>query len=223
MKLNEGKIKQIEHFLDQKGLKYLDLRNEVLDHIANGIEKQIEQNTIDFSNAFEIETAKWKKELANNASWWLGIIWSGPKIMIDKCVKMLNTFYLFLVPMTVLLFLFFLVIFYTNKQLLSYSKEIETIVGVYYLLCVILILLLSFKIKASNYKSSYSYFFKIQAIAICLIYLMYNPLWTSIIDFVKDDELILISLLSNCLFILYPYLFCQLYKSHFNVKKVSLI
>lgn len=222
MKLNKLQIQQIEAFLDRKSLKYIDLRYEVLDHIALGIEKQMENDSIDFSSAFTLETAKWNKELAEDASWWIGLVWSGPKIMIEKCVKIVKTFYLFLIPITTVLFLFFWLIFYTNNQLLSYSKEIETFIGVYYLICAALILFFRFKIKASNYTTSYSFFFRTQAFFTCLLYVCYNPFWTSIIGFIQNDDIILISLFSNCLFIVYPYIFWLLFKSHFNEKKVSL-
>lgn len=222
MKLNKLQIQQIEAFLDRKSLKYIDLRYEVLDHIALGIEKQMENDSIDFSSAFTLETAKWNKELAEDASWWIGLVWYGPKIMIEKCVKIVKTFYLFLIPITTVLFLFLWFIFHTNNQLLSYSKEIETIIGVYYLLCAVLILLFRFKIKASNYTTSYSFFFRTQAFFTCLLYLGYNPLWTPVASFIQNDQIVLISLLFNCLFIVYTYIFWLLYKSHFNVKKVSL-
>ena len=39
MKLNKDQIQQVEDYLNQKGLKYVDIRYEIFDHMVTDIEQ----------------------------------------------------------------------------------------------------------------------------------------------------------------------------------------
>jgi len=93
MGLTFEQLKRIEKYLDFKELNQIDLREEVLDHMANSIEVALEKGS-SFSDAFNLEIKKWNKDLELYSSFWLGIAWVGPKIMIKKCIRLVKKIYL---------------------------------------------------------------------------------------------------------------------------------
>lgn len=93
MKLNTEQLGAIANYLNRMELFQLDLRDEVLDHMVTSIETKMKSG-ISFDAAFELEICKWKKDLDTNSSYWLGLLWSGPKIVIEKCVKLVQRIYL---------------------------------------------------------------------------------------------------------------------------------
>ena len=53
MKLTQEQIQEIEYALNKRGLDYIDLKYELLDHIATDIEQLMtEDKTISFDEAF---------------------------------------------------------------------------------------------------------------------------------------------------------------------------
>ncbi|MFW2376175.1 MAG: hypothetical protein ACN4ES_06490, partial [Cellulophaga baltica] len=57
--LREDQLLNIETYLNQKDLTQIDLRNEVLDHIANGIETKMDSESRSFEEAFSKEVITW--------------------------------------------------------------------------------------------------------------------------------------------------------------------
>ena len=57
MKLTEEQIKEVETYLTKKGVKYIDLRFEILDHISTDIENSMNKKQLDFNETFEIESS----------------------------------------------------------------------------------------------------------------------------------------------------------------------
>ena len=49
MKLTEEQIKEVETYLTKKGVKYIDLRFEILDHISTDIENSMNKKQLDFN------------------------------------------------------------------------------------------------------------------------------------------------------------------------------
>ena len=59
MKLSEEQIEQLYAFVRKKGLMYIDLQDEMVDHLANAIEDQMTENPeITFDKALQIEYKK---------------------------------------------------------------------------------------------------------------------------------------------------------------------
>ena len=93
MRLTQEQIQHIEDYLDTRRLRQLDIRMEVLDHISVSIETDIKEHSLSFVDAFEIQRITWDEELRDYSSYWLGFMWSGPKIMINKCVRLIKKTY----------------------------------------------------------------------------------------------------------------------------------
>ncbi|MEH6769935.1 hypothetical protein [Maribacter arcticus] len=91
MKLEQKQLEVIENYLNWKELVQVDLKNEVLDHMATSIENRMEEDEVAFSMAFKDVVLIWEKELTNYSSPLIVLLFSGPKMLIYKCVKVLNT------------------------------------------------------------------------------------------------------------------------------------
>ena len=88
MKLNHEQLHKIEKYLDSKNLDYADVRFEVFDHVVSEIEVFIETNKSDFGEAFSKITNKWNDYLKDDSSWFFGLGFSAPKIIVKKAKKM---------------------------------------------------------------------------------------------------------------------------------------
>lgn len=59
MKLSKEQIEELYTFVRKKGIEYIDLQDEFVDHLANGIETQWEENsTLRFEDALQKEYKK---------------------------------------------------------------------------------------------------------------------------------------------------------------------
>lgn len=87
MKLSKEQIQQVEGYLTRKGMKYIDIRFEVLDHISTDIENLIESKNYSFEDAFNEVKDKWRNSFKKESSMVLGPIYDRPSIFIKKCLK----------------------------------------------------------------------------------------------------------------------------------------
>ena len=86
MRLSKEHIQQVEAYLTQKGLKYIDVRYEVLDHMVTDIEHLMNSKNISFEEASNQVYLKWNRSFYSKSSLWIGLAYSGPKLFIDNCV-----------------------------------------------------------------------------------------------------------------------------------------
>lgn len=63
MKLSNEEIKFIDTYLEKSDVIFVDLRAEMTDHIATGVEEKMEQEKLDFYDAFKEYMVKNKREL----------------------------------------------------------------------------------------------------------------------------------------------------------------
>jgi hypothetical protein len=63
MKLSNEEIKFIDTYLQNSDIIFVDLRAEITDHIATGVEEKMEHERIDFYDAFKEYMVKNKREL----------------------------------------------------------------------------------------------------------------------------------------------------------------
>lgn len=219
MKLNQKQLLQIEKYLDFKELMQVDIRNEVLDHMAINIESVIENDNLSFKDAFIAETRVWNSELESSSSFWLGWYLVGPKLLIQKCVKEVKQMYLWsAVFTTTLLFLIFLINKVFNIELLT--ADINIGLGVIYLLIFVFALAGFYIMKASEIETTYRHLYKINAIGFCFMYLVFNPLWSDSIRVSLFNEDALFTALLHAILLVFGCQFLRLYNKHFNTKKM---
>jgi hypothetical protein len=87
MKLTKEQIQEVEGYLKNKDVDYIDLHFEVLDHISTDIENLIIEKQFDFNGAFDEIKLKWDKTFSYKWTFWLGISNGGSKLFIDYCLK----------------------------------------------------------------------------------------------------------------------------------------
>ena len=214
-------IHQIEAYLNFKELTQIDLRNEVLDHMSNGIEKSIKEKDLSFEEAFNQEGKKWNLELENYSSFWLGWAWSGPKLMIKKCVAQMKKTYFTTLIFTLLL----MALSYSMITFFQFGKHLDIItkaLGILYLGFFFSIVFAHLKIKFSKFTTSYSYLFKINAVGSAFFYLWFNPIWSKFSGFETAGTEMWVTLFFHMLLISFAYTYWDLYKLHFNANKLNL-
>jgi hypothetical protein len=222
MKINEQQLLQIEKYLDLKELVQIDLRNEVLDHMAANIEKNMEDGIVNFKEAFYSEKELWNNDLQNSSNFWLGWYWVGPKILIQKCVKEIKKMYL---SSTLAIAGFFLLISFFSKafQIELFSNQINISLGVLYLLIFIFVLVGFYKMKVSKIETTYRYLFKINAIGFCFMYLVFNPLWSESLSNSLFNGNSLFAIILHGFLLMFGSHFMTLYQKHTKVQKRVLV
>lgn len=220
MKLTQEQIATIEGFLNRMELTQIDLRNEVLDHISEGISVRMLHQQMSFEEAFTIEKQKWRDDLQSHSSYWLGLMWMGPKIVIQKCVKHTKIIYLKAALPTVVVLLFF----YSTENLWKEQILIilNSLVGIVYIGLFLLLLFLNYKIKQTGYQTSYSFLFKINAISFSVLLVLYNPILSDIFSFIKEGSISYVALFIHAFTLAFSWFFVQFYKFHSEVQKMGI-
>ena len=160
MKLNKDQIQTVEDHLSQKGLKYVDIRYEILDHMITDIEHLMKSKDLSFSNASENVFAKWNKNFVTRSSFWIGLAFSGPKIFIDNSITIYKK-----MVFKIQLIAFVVIIGFGNfsnyfKVLQSdYSQEITLIFKTAAVISIIISLYWLYQIKKTKLQTSYSFLF----------------------------------------------------------------
>lgn len=221
MKLTKAQVQEIEKFLDFKELTHLDLRNEVLDHMITSIENTMHTEALDFKAAFSLEVHSWQKELSNYASFWLGMLWSGPQIVVRKCVRQVKRIY----ANAILIAMLLTGLLYTLKTIakIDFLAQAQNIIGTTYLFFIVAAVFLHFKIKSTGYTTSYSFLFKINAIGIGLMYLVCNPIWIDIMQIHANNEIVGVNLLFHSFSIVFSFSLLSLFKLHKNALKIGAV
>ncbi|MEW5676573.1 hypothetical protein ABGT15_09695 [Flavobacterium enshiense] len=66
MQLSKDEIQFIDNYLQKAEVVYFDIRSEMVDHIASAVEVKMENENLDFYNAFKAYMAINKKEVLKN-------------------------------------------------------------------------------------------------------------------------------------------------------------
>lgn len=160
MKLSKDQIQQIEAYLTQKGLKYIDVRYEVLDHMVTDIEQLMELKDQSFSKASENVFAKWNKNFVTRSSFWIGSGFSGPKIFIDNSITIYKkmVFKIQLIAFTVIIGFGNFSNYFKILQS-DYSQEITLVFKTAAAISMPLLLYWFYQIKKTKLQTSYSFLF----------------------------------------------------------------
>jgi len=219
--LREDQLLNIETYLNQKDLTQIDLRNEVLDHIANGIETKMDSENRSFEEAFSKEVITWNKELSNYSSWWLGIAWIGPKIMMKKCVEILKRFYFKMLLFTLLSTLILYLLLQFVGDVLAFSN-IDKLFGLLFFASSMILCYFGYQINTTKYKTSFSFLFNRHCFPFILFYLVINPFVLETHSIFIEDKINIIVLACNTLAVSNMAFSYFLLKSHMQVKKIKM-
>ncbi len=212
MALNQEQLERIEGYLNKMELTQIDLKIEIIDHMSSNIEKQL-QEEIPFERAFEAEKQKWMPELRSYQSLWLGLAYSGPKIMIDKCVRITKSLYLkALIAASITTLVFYLLNLSWIED--SGGPVLKFGFGSLLLIGAIFLSYLYFQSRKAALKSSYSFVFNLSALGYLVFALTFNPFTTPSLYGLDHVEYQYASLFINIFALCYGLLTLRLFQKH---------
>ena len=177
MELSKRQIQRVHKYLDVKGVKFIDFRIEILDHIISQIEKKLESENTEFETIFYQVTDQWNKQLDNTTSWLFGYAYPAPKIVIKRAKKVFTTY--LLLSFAPLLVAFLIVL--NNKIVLSETIGHSIVYSTITFLC--FTVFYSFKIWKTKEKTVYNFIVKTQFLN--FIFIPIVLISNSITDFIN--------------------------------------
>lgn len=96
MELTKEQIHKVENYLKSKNFDFIDLKDEILDHIILDIEVEMASKKT-FEDSFLSVKQKWNPQLKETFSYLFGVAYYAPKIIIKKAKKMYGKFIFFIV------------------------------------------------------------------------------------------------------------------------------
>jgi hypothetical protein len=123
MKLTKSQIQFIDNYLENSDVIYIDLRYEMIDHIATGVEEMMDKDKIDFYDAFKNYMVIHKKSILKNNKSRYSYSWLSIK-----------QFLLFLAKPFQLLIALLLFIFYKNIDIHVYFSKDFTVNNLFFII-----------------------------------------------------------------------------------------
>lgn len=159
MELTTKQIAIIENYLKNRKVDYIDLKLEILDHMISDIEQLLSKNH-SFENALKMTTIKWERHFEQRSSFYLGMLYSESKIVVNKAVKEFRPLYfLYFGAYFLPLILFKNVEIQFQKNTVFLINQITLSIA---FLCLSYVLYIFFKTTFSRQKSTYRFILKTQ-------------------------------------------------------------
>ncbi len=219
MELTKDQITEIERYLNSKGITYIDIHYEILDHIVTGISNEVNNNTCSFDEALLKVKQKWESSFEKKSSWWLGLATYKPAVLIDKTVHIYKPLYRKYILLMLLLTAITTIILYNfTTTLSSFRNLIENGISIGLLLYTAQMLFWAISLKRTKVKSSFSFLFYRQILPYLLFAILFNP-FVSNLYFNSKNEFSFGSLVILYTFILSAIGGRYLYKKHIETLK----
>ena len=160
MEITKEQLTRVESYLNLKNITHLDLRMEVLDHIVSDIESKMEIENLDFETVFKNVIQKWKPQFNNTSSFYFGVGYSAPKIVIEKAKKQFKKWSVFS------FFFFFFSFILIDKLSFSMSDSLKNIINLSFkiitLICFICHVFLMIVKSKDKVKTTFSFILRTQ-------------------------------------------------------------
>ena len=206
MKLNKNQIQFIDGFLQCNDVIYADIRAEMIDHIATGVEEKMKVEDIEFHDAFVSYVNSNRKEIFSmNKKTWQSTL-----------SELKNYFRFFLKPKSLFAVVLIIMLFFTFRKTMVYTFLKEDL-SFYFLLIFLSYSMLSmiyfFGIKKKRY-----YFIERSNIFLSILY------WINLFLFKPFDKQEYISdvltIVFMCLFVVYVLYAINQINKFFNSKMI---
>lgn len=207
MKLNQNQIQFIDGFLQRNDVIYLDIRAEMIDHIATAVEEKMEIENIDFHEAFVSYVNSNRKEIFSmNKNIWRFAL---PEIK--------NYLIYFFKPTSLFLVVFIIALyFFLNKN--GYQNFVKENLPMYVLGSIVVISFLSFIYFGIIKKQQY-FFVEKNGIVFLILY------WIDLFflkPFQKSESLSDgLTVAFMCLFSVYVFYTINQLKKFFKTKMIT--
>jgi hypothetical protein len=167
MELTTQQIKEVENYLNTKGISQIDVRIEVLDHMLIDIERLIEENEYDFERAFQLVSFKWNKHLVERTSFYFGVLYSAPRIVLNKAKKEFKKFYFILISSY---FIPVVVLLNTNMKVSSEAISlINPTISIVIIVFILFFINTYYKKSKTKLKTTYSFILKTQKLSLLFL------------------------------------------------------
>ena len=211
MQLTKEQIQTIDAILEKKGIKYIDIKLELIDHIATQIEQEMSTKGANFETALCLTLDKWKRQFVYSSNFFVGFIHSFPKIILTKLISKAKKY--FFMSSIISAIWIFLINYYKNNMI-EILKPFSAIVSmssvVFSIIMVVLIVLVNYKSKPTTYR-----FLVNQSSPI---------LFLSLIVIAFDETMVHLQLFYCSLFFMYTFFMIRNYISHKNfIKSIEVI
>ena len=207
MKLNQNQIQFIDGYLQRNDVIYVDIRAEMIDHIATGVEEKMEIENIDFHEAFVSYVNSNRKEIFSmNKNIWRFAL---PEIK--------NYLIYFFKPTSLFLVVFIIALyFFLNKN--GYQNFVKETLPMYVLGSIVVVSFLSFIYFGIIKKQQY-FFVEKNGIVFLILY------WIDLFflkPFQKSESLSDgLTVAFMCLFSVYVFYTINQLKKFFKTKMIT--
>ncbi|ADY29204.1 hypothetical protein [Cellulophaga lytica] len=176
MKLAAKEIQHIDEILTERGLDYIDLKYEILDHMANGIEALMVNEDLSFEEASSKELKNWEQEFKPYSHFLFGYAQVGPKIVIKRCVNLIKQMYLKSI-IGGMLIAFGLLCFFKLIPTGLNTDGVNFIAGFVYTVSTLVALYFLYLATKFQTKSTCQYFLKVNGRTHWIALFLFNPFW----------------------------------------------
>ena len=208
MELTKEQIQEIEKYLNVKGITFIDLRIEVLDHMISDIEAKTNTENLDFETIFPVVKEKWNAQLKQSSSFYFGEMFSAPKIVINKAKKHFKKWYI----ISFLVFIFPVLFLKVIKP--SFSENIENILNLSFQILTVLSFLifsiLIFLTSRNKTQTIFSFILKTQSLSVLVFFIVLLDL--NFFKKIGEIDSFKVGFLISFIFLTYSYF--HFYKKH---------
>ena len=152
MKLTTEQIAIISDYIDYCGIKEIDIKLELVDHIATQTEEAIVMNEVSFEQALRKVMANWYPLFTKEKSFHIGLFYTYPKIVMKKIETRVKKTYIYLVISFILWMLLTFVLkleFSINQITNSVVNFVSIAIGI---AIVSILFRINFKTKPTTYR-----------------------------------------------------------------------
>ena len=152
MKLTTEQIAIISDYIDYCGIKEIDIKLELVDHIATQTEEAIVMNEVSFEQALRKVMANWYPLFTKEKSFHIGLFYTYPKIVMKKIETRVKKTYIYLVISFILWMLLTFVLkleFSINQITNSVVNFVSIAIGI---AIVSILIRINFKTKPTTYR-----------------------------------------------------------------------
>ena len=215
MEITKNQTQKIEHFLNNNNITYVDIRLETYDHIVTDIEEKIKNQNMSFDTAFSMVTNSWKKHIKETSSFYFGMYYTAPKMVVEKAKKSFKKFYFMYLSAY-----FFPLIF---VQYLKVPVVIDVINAIFPLIQIIgvcatfFFIFLMIKKWKSKEKTTYSFILRTQTASLAFgLLISFKFLFTNTVDNMSTNA---IWIAFNFAFLTSSYIYYIFYNKHIEALK----
>lgn len=209
--MSEEEYQNIESYLDSKGVSQIDLKHEILDHIASGVQNSMLQHKRDYQKAFELEKVKWQSELNSFRISRYNIDFKTPKIVLQRYWNLFRRMYISAIIMGFGLFL--CLSFLLNSGVVS-MKHLNALLGISYVFIIIGITIAFFQMKVKDADTVDRIIFRATIGYFMGWLIVFNPFVSKMYWVYQEGQFMSAFLFIHAFLLCFSFNFVDLYKNH---------